>query len=156
MSASQAGRRGFDPRLPLQTCNMLNIKLYSFSYKKSGIPADNTSNGGGFVFDCRFIYNPGREEQFKSLNGKDKPVIDFLENDTVMKRFLSNVFSITDDAVDNYLSRNFSDLMISFGCTGGQHRSVYSAEKLKEHLEKKYKDKIKVTLNHKEFPELSN
>lgn len=135
---------------------MLNIKIYSFSYKKSGIPADKTPNGGGFVFDCRFIYNPGREEKFMQMNGKDKEVIEFLENDTVMNRFLSNVYSITDDAVDNYLSRNFSDLMISFGCTGGQHRSVFSAEKLKQHLQNKFKDKVKITINHREFPELNN
>lgn len=152
MSASQAGRRGFDPRLPLNT--MLNVKVFSFSYKKSGIPADNTVNGGGFVFDCRYIYNPGREEKFKSLTGKAPEVIKFLDNDIIMGEFLRSVFSITDGAVDNFISRNFTDLMISFGCTGGQHRSIYAAENMKKHLEQKYNGKIKVTLKHMEFPEL--
>jgi RNase adaptor protein for sRNA GlmZ degradation len=155
MSASQAGRRGFDPRLPLIK-HMLNIKIYSFSYKKSGIPADDTINGGGFVFDCRYIYNPGREERFKSITGKDKDVIQFLESTSDMKAFLESVYIIIDGAAENYIMRNFTDLMVSFGCTGGQHRSIYASEKLKQHLLDKYGDKIKVTLNHREFPELSN
>jgi RNase adaptor protein for sRNA GlmZ degradation len=90
------------------------------------------------------------------LTGKDKLVSGFMDNDEIMQDFLANVFSISDKAVENYIQRNFSNLMISFGCTGGQHRSVYSAEKLKEHLESKYKDKIKVLLQHNEFPELNN
>lgn len=134
---------------------MLTIKLFSFSYKKSGIPKDDTPNGGGFVFDCRFIYNPGREEKFMSLTGADEEVAGFMDRDNIMQEFLHEVFSICDKAVDNYIKRNFSSLMISFGCTGGQHRSVYSALKLKQHLENKYKDKIEVLLNHKEFPELN-
>ncbi len=135
---------------------MLNVKISSFSYKKSGIPQDNTSNGGGFVFDCRFIYNPGREESFKALTGKDKAVISFLDKNDVMQEFLKNVYSISSAAIDNYLHRDFLNLMFSFGCTGGQHRSIYSAEKLKNYLSEKYGDKINITINHNEFPELSN
>ena len=134
---------------------MLHVKLYSFSYKQSGIPEDSTPNGGGFVFDCRYIYNPGREKAFMALTGKNKEVIEFLDNNNVMQDFLASVYSICENAVDNYIERDFSDLMISFGCTGGQHRSVYSAEKLKNHLLKKYQNRIKITLTHKEFPELS-
>jgi RNase adaptor protein for sRNA GlmZ degradation len=108
---------------------MLNINIFSFSYKISGIPEDMTPNGGGFVFDCRFIYNPGREPAFQDMTGKHKPVKDFLDNDSVMNDFMKNAVQILESAVDNYLERNFTDLMISFGCTGGQHRSVYAAEK---------------------------
>jgi RNase adaptor protein for sRNA GlmZ degradation len=135
---------------------MLNVKISSFSYKKSGIPQDNTSNGGGFVFDCRFIYNPGREESFKTLTGRDKAIIDFLDKNDVMQDFLRNVFSISSAAIDNYLHRDFLNLMFSFGCTGGQHRSVYSAEKLKDYLSGKYGDKINISVSHNEFPGLSN
>lgn len=135
---------------------MLNVKIYSFSYKKSGIPCDDSSNGGGFVFDCRFIYNPGREESFKMLTGKDKDIIEFLDRNDVMQEFLNSVFSISSAAVDNYLHREFTNLMFSFGCTGGQHRSVYSAEKLAAFLNEKYGSKISVTVTHNEFPELNN
>lgn len=135
---------------------MLNVKIYSFSYKKSGIPGDDSSNGGGFVFDCRFIYNPGREESFKMLTGKDKAIIEFLDKNEVMQDFLNNVFSISSAAVDNYLFRNFTNLMFSFGCTGGQHRSVYSSEKLAGFLNEKYGGKIALTVSHKEFPELNS
>lgn len=132
---------------------MLSINIYSFSYKKSGIPHDK-HNGGGFVFDCRFIYNPGREEKFINLTGQDKDLIEFLDKNDVMKKFLTNVYSIIDDAVDNYLERNFTNLQVSFGCTGGQHRSIYSAESLRNHLIEKYGDKVSVKLIHREFPEL--
>jgi len=134
---------------------LLNVKIYSFSYKKSGIPGDDSSNGGGFVFDCRFIYNPGREESFKTLTGKDTAIIDFLDKNEVMQDFLKSVFSISSAAVDNYLFRNFTNLMFSFGCTGGQHRSVYSAEKLANYLKQKYANKLTVTVLHNEFPELN-
>lgn len=135
---------------------MLNVKISSFSYKKSGIPKDDTSNGGGFVFDCRFIYNPGREESFKALTGKDKAVNDFLDKNDVMQEFLKNVYSISSAAIDNYLHRDFLNLMFSFGCTGGQHRSVYSAEKLKNYLSEKYGNKINISICHNEFPDLNN
>jgi RNase adaptor protein for sRNA GlmZ degradation len=121
---------------------MLKIKLYSFSYKKSGIPMDTTPNGGGFVFDCRFIYNPGREKQFKQLTGLDEPVIKFLNNNKEMQNFLKSVSEIINPAIENYLSRDFTDLMISFGCTGGQHRSVYASEKLKQNLKDTYGNRV--------------
>jgi len=125
----------------------LTILLNSFSYKKSGLPPDITGNGGGFVFDCRFIYNPGRKEEFKSLCGYDKDVISFLESQEEMRKFINNVFDIIDPAIENYIERNFTHLMISFGCTGGQHRSVYAAEKTKEHISKKYPGVI-IELHH--------
>lgn len=133
---------------------MLNIKIFSFSYKKSGIPKDETGNGGGFVFDCRFIYNPGREPAFIELTGKDKAVIEFLDNDSIMKQFMNNAFLIIQSAIDNYIERDFTGLMVSFGCTGGQHRSVYAAEKLRAMLSGRYGSKINLRVSHKEFPGL--
>jgi len=126
---------------------MLKIRIFSFSYIYSGLPEDTSGNGGGFVFDCRFIFNPGRNPEFQNLTGNDKPVKDFLDNQEEMQVFLNNVFKIIDPAVDNYLSRKFSDLMVSFGCTGGQHRSVYSANKLNEHINQKYPE-VKTELIH--------
>lgn len=125
----------------------LTVHISSFSYKKSGIPVDIYGNGGGFVFDCRFIYNPGRKEEFKSLTGMDKDVIIFLDSQKEMKEFLVNVFEIIDPAIENYLERDFTNLMISFGCTGGQHRSVYAAEKAKAHIEMKFPNVI-VEIHH--------
>lgn len=128
----------------------LTINLNSFSYKKSGIPEDNSGNGGGFVFDCRFIYNPGRKEEFKMLTGKDNEVVLFLDSQPEMKKFLNNVYDIIDPAIENFIERNFTHLMISFGCTGGQHRSVYAAEKTREHINKKYPGII-IKLNHNQI-----
>ena len=145
---------GSSPVFRSKNC-MLKVKIYSFSYKKSGIPKDDTPNMGGFVFDCRFIYNPGRKEEFKLMTGKDGKVIAFMDKDKKMQKFLQNVYSIVEESVDNYLSRDFTSLMISFGCTGGQHRSIYASEKLKQHLTKKYGSKIQISLIHSEFPELS-
>ncbi len=125
----------------------LKISLHSFSYKRSGIPEDNTGNGGGFIFDCRFIYNPGRKEEFKSLTGCDNDVIEFLDGQEEIKKFLDNVYEIIDHAIENYSQRDFTDLLIGFGCTGGQHRSVYCAEKTKTHIERKFPDVI-VVLHH--------
>ncbi|HNE92852.1 MAG TPA: RNase adapter RapZ, partial [Chitinophagaceae bacterium] len=117
----------------------------SFSYK-NGIPADTSENGGGFVFDMRGILNPGRQEVYKYLSGKDKPVQDFLDQQTKMPNFLNSVWDLIDINVENYLTRDFENLMINFGCTGGQHRSVYAAEQTARHLRNKYK--LKVILNH--------
>jgi RNase adaptor protein for sRNA GlmZ degradation len=133
---------------------MLTIRIFSFSYKKSGIPKDDSPNKGGFVFDCRFIYNPGRKTEFISLTGKDKEVKDFLDNDASMRHFLKNVYEIIDASVDNYISRDFTSLVISFGCTGGQHRSVYAAENLNEHITSKYNGKVITIVKHMEFPHL--
>jgi hypothetical protein len=124
----------------------LVVKINSFSYKKNGIPKDESENGGGFVFDCRGLLNPGRFEEYKPFNGRDKVVKDFLEQQTKMPEFLNNVYNLVDISVEDYLKRNFSSLMISFGCTGGCHRSVYAADALVRHLRNKFN--IKVELNH--------
>ncbi len=124
----------------------LIIKINSFSYKKSGYPPDPTENGGGFVFDCRGILNPGRIEEFKQQTGKDKPVKDFLEQQTEMPVFMNNVYNLVDIAVSDYLKRDFSSLMVNFGCTGGQHRSVYAADDLARHLRNKFN--VKVEIDH--------
>ncbi len=125
----------------------LHIQVYSFSYKK-GLPADDSGHGGGFVFDCRGILNPGRFEAYKQLTGKDKPVVDFLEHKTRMPEFLAQLTGLVDISVDNYLERGFDRLTIAFGCTGGQHRSVYAAEKMVAHLQEKYG--LKADLLHME------
>jgi RNase adaptor protein for sRNA GlmZ degradation len=121
---------------------MLTVKIFSFSYLYTGLPEDTSGNGGGFVFDCRFIYNPGREFKFQKLTGKDTEVIKFLDEHEEMQTFLKNIKNIIEPAIENFLSRNFTDLMISFGCTGGQHRSVYSAEKIKSYINQKYPNVI--------------
>ena len=125
----------------------LVITIYSFSFKK-GIPEDTSGNGGGYVFDCRSVHNPGKYERFKQLTGLDQPVIDFLEEDGEILRFLDNVYSLVDAHVERFLQRGFTHLQVSFGCTGGQHRSAYSAQHLAEHLVAKYP--VKVHLIHRE------
>ena len=123
----------------------LVITINSFSYKK-GIPADDSENGGGFVFDMRGILNPGRVEEHKKQSGLDKPVQDFLEQRTKMNTFLNSVWDLIDITVEDYLKRGFTSLHINFGCTGGQHRSVYAAEQTARHLRNKYK--VKTVLEH--------
>ena len=122
----------------------LVIEVNSFSYKK-GIPADPSDNGGGFVFDMRGILNPARVDEYKIQTGRDKPVQDFLEQRTKMNEFLNSVWDLIDITVEDYLKRGFSHLMINFGCTGGQHRSVYAAEQTARHLRNKYKVKVQLT-----------
>lgn len=122
----------------------LTVRIHSFSYKK-GIPTDPSGNGGGYVFDCRGILNPGRIEQFKTQTGRDKGVKDFLEQQTRMTEFLNSVFDIVDISVEDYIRRGFESLSVSFGCTGGQHRSVYAADALARHLRNKFKVKVEVT-----------
>jgi aminoglycoside/choline kinase family phosphotransferase len=123
----------------------LVVHIQSFSYRK-GIPADDSGNGGGFTFDCRGILNPGRIEEFKAQTGRDKPVKDFLEQQTRMPEFLNGVYNIVDISVEDYIKRGFSSLCVNFGCTGGQHRSVYAAEALTRHLRNKYH--VKIDLHH--------
>lgn len=129
------------------TSSRLIIRIFSFSYKR-GIPADESGNGGGYVFDCRSTHNPGRYEPYKQLTGLDKPVIDFLEQDGEILTFLAHVDALAEVHVQRYLERGFTDLMFCFGCTGGQHRSVYSAQHLAEHLHQKYG--VEVRLCHRE------
>ena len=127
----------------------LIVRVTSFSYKK-GIPEDFSGNGGGFVFDCRAPHNPGRYEEYKKLTGLDRKVIDFLESNSEMPNFIRNVYSLVDPAVETYLNRGFTSLMVNFGCTGGQHRSVYGAQHLAEHLAHKFPN-VKVILTHREL-----
>ena len=133
---------------PSSSDGVLEVKVCSFSFKK-GVPYDPTGNGGGYVFDCRSIHNPGRYQEYKKLTGKDEPVIRFLEDDGEILRFLDHVYGVVDPHVETYKGRGFTSLMVSFGCTGGQHRSVYCAEHLAAHLSEKYPD-IRVILSHRE------
>ncbi|AQX08610.1 RNase adapter RapZ [Elizabethkingia occulta] len=133
---------------------MLNIEVHSFSYKKGGIPKDNSGNGGGFVFDCRGILNPGRIEEYKQQTGNDIPVQEYLEEKTKIQDFLNSVFSIVSINIDDYLARGFENLQINFGCTGGQHRSVYSAIKTAAFIREKY-PQANVILHHDEQPQLN-
>ena len=125
----------------------LTVKVMSFAYKK-GIPDDSTGNGGGYVFDCRAVNNPGKYERYKPFTGLDEPVITFLEEDGEILRFLDHVYALVDASVQRYMERGFSNLSVCFGCTGGQHRSVYSAQHLAEHLNQKFG--VKVELVHRE------
>ncbi len=125
----------------------LTVRIFSFSYKK-GIPDDLSGNGGGYVFDCRATHNPGRYEAYKKSTGMDADVIDFLEKDGEITVFLQSVYALADAHVARYLQRGFTDLMFSFGCTGGQHRSVYAAEHLAQHLARKFD--IDILLEHRE------
>ncbi len=125
----------------------LTVRIQSFSYKR-GIPWDERGHGGGFVFDCRLLPNPGREEKYKRMTGEDKPVTKFLQAKPEVDTFLKNTFAVVDQAVENYRQRNFTDLMVAFGCTGGQHRSVYCANRLRDHLKEKYG--VDVEVRHRE------
>ena len=125
----------------------LVVKVTSFAYKK-GIPEDSSGNGGGFVFDCRAVNNPGKYERYKPFTGLDEPVIRFLEEDGEIAVFLEHVYALVDASVKRYMERGFTSLSVCFGCTGGQHRSVYSAQHLAEHLNKKFG--VQVNLMHRE------
>jgi RNase adaptor protein for sRNA GlmZ degradation len=130
-----------------ETEKHLTVRVMSFAYKK-GIPDDPTGNGGGFVFDCRAINNPGKYDRYKPFIGLDEPVIKFLEDDGEILTFLEHVYALVDATVKRYIERKFTNLSICFGCTGGQHRSVYAAQHLAEHLNKKFG--VEVNLIHRE------
>ena len=131
----------------LSTLNSkLTVTINSFSFKK-GYPNDFSGNGGGFVFDCRALPNPGREPEFKTKTGRDWEVIDYLMAKPPVHVFLDHVKGIVGQSVDNYRERHFSNLMVSFGCTGGQHRSVFFAQTIYEWLKATYPD-IHLKLNH--------
>ena len=125
----------------------LTVKVMSFAYKK-GIPNDTTGNGGGFVFDCRAVNNPGKYERYKPYTGLDQQVIKFLEEDGEIIDFLTHAYALVDASVKRYMERGFTNLMVCFGCTGGQHRSVYSAQHMAEHINKTFN--VKVELVHRE------
>jgi len=130
-SASVVGSK--ESRVAPRKENHLTVRVFSFSFRR-GIPKDETGHGGGFVFDARSVPNPGREERFKALTGKDAPVIEYLNQQESAHQFLGSVMSLIDASVKTYQSRGFTSLTVSFGCTGGQHRSVYFAEQLAKRL----------------------
>jgi len=130
----------------------LTVRIMSFSFHR-GWPADQTGNGGGFVFDARSLPNPGREERFRALTGKDEPVIDYLERSDEVGEFLAHAESLVDSSVSSYQRRGFHDLMVSFGCTGGQHRSVYLAERTAAHL--RGRAGLEVVVEHRELESLA-
>jgi aminoglycoside/choline kinase family phosphotransferase len=125
--------------------NRLTLQIFSFSFRR-GLPTDESGNGGGFIFDSRSLPNPGREERFKALTGKDAPVMDYLNQQERVHQFLAGVLSLVDASVSNYQARGFTNLMVSFGCTGGQHRSVYLAEQLAKHF--RGKTSVEVVVRH--------
>jgi aminoglycoside/choline kinase family phosphotransferase len=126
----------------------LSVRIFSFSFGR-GIPRDETGHGGGFVFDARSLPNPGREERFQALTGKDAPVIEYLNQQETVHQFLASAMSLIDSSVSNYQRRGFTSLMVSFGCTGGQHRSVYLAEQLAKRLSER--NGVEVVLRHLEL-----
>lgn len=126
----------------------LEVHIFSFAYKK-GVPMDDSGNGGGYVFDCRALDNPGKYERFKQFTGMDDVVIKYLEDEGGIVKFLKNVYDLTDVHIRKFMERKFTHLHICFGCTGGQHRSVYCAEHLAARVAKKFN--VRVLLTHREL-----
>jgi aminoglycoside/choline kinase family phosphotransferase len=130
----------------------LVVRIFSFSFHR-GLPKDESGNGGGFVFDGRSLPNPGREERFKSLSGRDAPVVEYLNQQESVHQFLASVMSLVDASVSNYQQRGFKNLMVSFGCTGGQHRSVYLAEQVAKRL--RGRPGVEIVVTHRELERLA-
>ena len=130
----------------------LVVRIFSFSFHRE-MPKDEAGNGGGFVFDGRSLPNPGREERFKTLTGKDAPVIEYLNREESVHQFLASVLTLVDASVENYRRRGFKNLMVSFGCTGGQHRSVYLAEQLAKRLRER--NGVEVMVRHLELEKMA-
>lgn len=139
-----------DTRFETSETGGLTVEVFSFSYKK-GYPADFSGNGGGFMFDCRGMHNPGRYEEYKHLTGRDAPVKDFLEERGEVQKFVDNAVEMVSPSIETYLRRGFTNLQIGFGCTGGQHRSVYCAEQTARILKEKYPE-ANIVLIHREHP----
>lgn len=150
-TAEVAGKKemAISSREPAVTGNNLVLRISSFSFHQSAPPTDESGHGGGFVFDARGLPNPGREERFKALTGKDKPVVDYLEQQPGVLEFLAGATALVEGSVKNYQERGFKNLMVSFGCTGGQHRSVYLAEALARHF--RGRPGMEVTVCHVEM-----
>jgi len=129
----------------------LTVRVFSFSFHRE-MPVDETGNGGGFVFDARSLPNPGREERFRQFTGKDSPVIEYLNQQESVHQYLASVLSLVDSGVANFKRRGFKDLMVSFGCTGGQHRSVFLAEQLAKHL--RTESGVEVVVRHIEMEKI--
>ena len=140
------------PQQPAPATDKLVARISSFSFHRGGPPKDETGHGGGFVFDARSLPNPGREERFKMLTGKDAPVIDYLKRHKSVDEYLKNAQALVDASISNYKSRGFKSLTASFGCTGGQHRSVYLAEQLAKHL--RTREGVEVVLRHLELEKM--
>lgn len=134
-----------------ETAHGLTVNIFSFSFHRQ-MPTDESGNGGGFIFDARSLPNPGREERYKKLTGKDEPVIEYLNSKEPVHQFFENAAALVDASVANYLDRGFSNLMVSFGCTGGQHRSVFLAEQLAKHL--RSVGGVRVVLKHVELEKM--
>jgi aminoglycoside/choline kinase family phosphotransferase len=135
------------------TGELLTVRIFSFSFHR-GLPKDETGNGGGFIFDGRSLPNPGREERFKLLTGRDAPVIEYLSQQDSVHQFLASATSLVDASVSSYQRRGFKNLMVSFGCTGGQHRSVYLAEQLAKQL--RGRSGLEIVVRHRELEKLGS
>ena len=146
------GETLLDRREQAEQASEMTVTVYSFSFKK-GIPEDKSGNGGGYVFDCRSTHNPGRYDAYKHLTGRGKEVVDYLEHDGEILTFLESVYRLIDHHVERFVSRGFSHLQVAFGCTGGQHRSVYCADATARHLRERFPG-IHVELIHREQPQL--
>ena len=148
LAPARWGATGSGPADEAAGSATLTVTVQSFSYKR-GLPEDPTGNGGGHIFDCRALPNPGRYEQYRAYTGKDRPVIEFLEREPAVDTFLDHARAIVGQSVDKYLERRFTHLSVAFGCTGGQHRSVYCAERMAQWLRAQY-PQVTVDVVHRE------